>query len=141
MINFKIKNTICLGKKSDSSLNLNDHEQNQNDKIEVLVNLFADLRDQIDDLNRKLKASEDKAMSLENKIAELKTEKEIEKSRTNALNSTFLEKFQKLETSLSFLNLSDQSQTHQVAQLTNKHNILSSTSYVFIFLADKVFLN
>ena len=78
MINFKIKNTICLGKKSDSSLNLNDHEQNQNDKIEVLVNLFADLRDQIDDLNRKLKASEDKAMSLENKIAELKTEKEIQ---------------------------------------------------------------
>ena len=115
---------------------------------------------------------------IKNECDLLKKEKEIEKSRTNALNSTFLEKFQKLETSLSFLNLSDQSQTHQVAQLTNKHKndvlelqeiqnktfiehinntnekfgiisnsvsllntSLSSTSYVFIFLADKVFLN
>ena len=49
-----------MDKKSVWALNLNDNENNQNDKIEELINLFAYLRDQIEKLNEKVEKDSSK---------------------------------------------------------------------------------
>ena len=121
-------------KEKISASNLNDHEQHQNNKIEVLVDLFAHLRDQIEKLNervdsdsskiealnKKLKDSEEKTMYLESVIVKLKTENKIQFEALTERSNKLEEKFKASNQSLSQQFIEIKQHVEQQNQIQNR---------------------